>query len=69
MKTRRWARAVEKGRVEERRDQAEGLVSRIIVRREGAGSEGTVSGFLRGWRGRTDRLRSCCSDRSHRGCP
>lgn len=39
MKTRRWARKVEKGRVGERRAQAEGWVSRMIVRRDGGGSE------------------------------
>lgn len=38
IKTRRTARAFEKGRVGERRAQAEGWVSRIMVRREGGGS-------------------------------
>lgn len=42
MKTRRMAIALEKGRVGERRAQAEGWVSRIMVRREGGGSEGDV---------------------------
>lgn len=38
MKIRRMARAFEKGRVGERRAQAEGWVSRIMVRREAGGS-------------------------------
>ena len=38
MKTTRWAMKVEKGRVGERRDQAEGWVSRIMVRRDMGGS-------------------------------
>lgn len=38
MKTRRWARKVEKGRVGERRAQALGCVSSIMVRREMGGS-------------------------------
>lgn len=38
MKTRRTARAFEKGRVGARRAQAAGWVSRIIVRRDGGGS-------------------------------
>lgn len=40
MKTRRLASAFESGRVAARRAQALGFVSRIIVRREGGGSEG-----------------------------
>ena len=39
MKTRRLAIAAEKGKVEERRAQAWGFVSRITVRRDGGGSE------------------------------
>lgn len=39
MKTRRLAMAAERGRVGVRRAQAWGLVSRIMVRREGGGSE------------------------------
>lgn len=38
MKTRRWARKVEKGRVGDRRAQAVGCESRIMVRREMGGS-------------------------------
>lgn len=37
MNTRSVATALERGRVEERRDQAWGFVSRTIVRREGGG--------------------------------
>ena len=39
MKTRRFAIAFESGRVSERRAHAWGLVSRIMVRRDGGGSE------------------------------
>ncbi len=46
MKTRRLAMAAERGRVGVRRAQAWGFVSRIMVRREGGGSDGKgVSGF------------------------
>ncbi len=38
MKTRMLAIALERGRVELRRDQACGFVSRTMVRREGGGS-------------------------------
>ena len=38
MKTRRFEMALERGRIPERRAQAFGLVSRIMVRREGGGS-------------------------------
>ena len=38
MKTRRLAIAAERGRVGERRAQAWGFVSRIIVKRDGGGS-------------------------------
>ncbi len=38
MKTRRLAIAFERGRVEERRVQAWGLVSRTMTRREGVGA-------------------------------
>ena len=39
MKTSRFATALERGRVSERRAQAWGFVSRIMVKREGGGSE------------------------------
>ena len=44
MKTSRLAMARESGRVEERRAQALGLVSRIMVRREGGGSRDDLEG-------------------------
>lgn len=43
MKTRRLAIAAERGRVGARRAQAWGFVSRIMVKREGGGSEERVS--------------------------
>lgn len=43
MKTRRLAMAAERGRVGARRAQAWGFVSRIMVKREGGGSERRVS--------------------------
>ena len=43
MKTRRFAIAAETGRVGARRAQAWGFVSRIMVRRDGGGSE---SGYV-----------------------
>lgn len=45
MKTRRLAIALEKGRVSERRAQALGFVSRMIVRSEGGGSNGEDVSF------------------------
>lgn len=45
MKTRMLATAWEKGREDSRRDQAWGFVSRIMVRREGAGSASLASLF------------------------
>lgn len=47
MKTRRLARAAERGRVGARRAQAWGLVSRIIVSREGGGSEEEIYQYQR----------------------
>ena len=38
MKTRRLAIALERGRVSARRAQAEGFVSRMMVKRDGGGS-------------------------------
>lgn len=70
MKTRRLARAVERGRVGWRRAQALGLVSRIIVRREGGGSGEELVGVERGWpAGSTNHRWSCCSGRSRLRTP
>ena len=73
MKTRRLAIAVEKGRVGAMRAQAWGLVSSMIVNRDGGGSDShcqranffpLVRTMIRAYH----RI-SCCSGRSHRHCP
>lgn len=69
MKTRILAMAAERVRVGARRAQAWGFVSRIMVKREGGGSEESVSVLTwlrRLWMFATCRQRSCCSGLNRR---
>jgi len=67
MKTRRLAMAAERGRIGERRAQAWGFVSRIIVRREGGGSVDLINvSSLERWVEGAYRQMSCRSGLSHR---